>query len=77
MVAVCVNEVEIRTVTEPERQSQADQNAPDIPTSGKTMLEFGEFLKSLPDLGEDAEAFARDIEEARNSYLPETDPWEE
>ncbi len=41
------------------------------------MLEFGEFLKSLPDLGDDAEAFARDIEEARNSYLPETDPWEE
>ena len=42
-----------------------------------TMLEFGEFLMSLPDLGEDAEAFALDIEEARNSYLPETDPWEE
>lgn len=76
-MAVCVNEVEIRTVAEPERQSQVDQNAPDNPMSGMTMLEFGEFLNSLPDLGEDAEAFARDIEEARNLYLPETDPWEE
>jgi len=64
-------------VAEPERQSQADQNPPGNPTSGMTMLEFGEFLMSLPDLGEDAEAFALDIEEARNSYLPETDPWEE
>ena len=76
-MAAYVNKVEFRTVAEPERQSQADQNAPDNSTSGMTMMEFGEFLKSLPDLGEDAEAFARDIEEARSSYLPETDPWEE
>ncbi len=64
-------------MVEPERQSKAVPTSPDNPSSGMTMVEFGEFLKSLPDLGEDAEAFARDIEEARNSYLPETDPWEE
>ena len=34
------------------------------------------FFASLPSLGDDAEAFARDVEEARKSFPPEADPWE-
>ena len=49
---------------------------PTAPKKGLTMAEFGEFLASLPSLGDDAEDFARDVEEARKSFLPETDPWE-
>lgn len=51
--------------------------APPIPPRVcRTMNDLAALLNSLPDLGDDAEAFARDIEEARNSYPPETDPWE-
>lgn len=32
-------------------------------------------LESLPDLGDDRETFARDIESARAMHLPERDPW--
>ncbi len=49
---------------------------PGIPSSGMTMMEFGEFLASLPSLGDDSEAFERDIEEMRNFHLPEADPWQ-
>ena len=49
---------------------------PTPPRVCRTMNDLAALLNSLPDLGDDAEAFARDIEEARNSYLPETDPWE-
>ena len=41
-----------------------------------TMMEFGEFLASLPSLGDDSEAFERDIEEMRTFQLPERDPWQ-
>lgn len=33
------------------------------------------FLASLPDLGDDAEAFARDVLSINDHLLPETDPW--
>ncbi len=33
------------------------------------------FFASLPDMGDDREAFARDIESARDIYLPDRDPW--
>ena len=33
-------------------------------------------LKSLPSLGDDAEAFAADIRDIRASFPPEVDPWE-
>ena len=49
---------------------------PGIPSSGMTMMEFGEFLASLPSLGDDSEAFERDIEEMRTFQLPERDPWQ-
>ncbi len=35
-----------------------------------TMAEFGEFLVSLPSLGDDAEAFERDLNEIRESTRP-------
>ncbi len=49
---------------------------PTLPRVCRTMNDLAALLNSLPDLGDDAEAFARDVEEARNSYPPETDPWE-
>lgn len=57
-----------------QRQLQSVQSP--LPSSGMTMMEFGEFLASLPSLGDDSEAFERDIEEMRNFHLPETDPWQ-
>jgi antitoxin (DNA-binding transcriptional repressor) of toxin-antitoxin stability system len=38
--------------------------------------DLNELFASLPSLGDDAEAFARDVEEGRRSFLPEKDPWE-
>ena len=38
--------------------------------------DLNELFASLPSLGDDAEAFAKDIEEGRRNYLPEKDPWE-
>lgn len=38
--------------------------------------DLNELFASLPSLGDDAEAFARDVEEGRRSFLPERDPWE-
>ena len=37
----------------------------------QTMDDLAALLNSLPRLGDDAEAFARDVEEARNSYPPQ------
>ena len=34
------------------------------------MKDFGAFLASLPSLGDDAESFARDVEEGRESTRP-------
>jgi hypothetical protein len=33
-------------------------------------------MAAIPSLGEDASAFARDIEESRISFQQDTDPWE-
>ena len=36
-----------------------------------------ELFRQLPDLGDDAEAFAQDVESVRKSLLPLRDPWQE
>lgn len=38
--------------------------------------DLNELFASLPSLGDDAEAFARDVEEGRRNFLPEKDLWE-
>ena len=50
------------------------------PLRGKKPLmaaDLNAFFARLPSLGDDAEAFARDVEEARKLLPPETDPWGE
>ena len=42
---------------------------------GLSAAEFAALLENLPSLGQDAEGFWNDIQEARAAYLPETDPW--
>ncbi len=41
-----------------------------------TMADLNEIFAKAPRLGDDAEAFARDVEEYRNSLQPPKDPWE-
>lgn len=41
-----------------------------------TIGELADFLRTLPDLGEDAEAFAEDVRSARSGFPPEVDPWD-
>ena len=47
-----------------------------LPAPRLTVGGLNAFLKSLPSLGDDAEAFAEDIRAIRASYPPEVDPWE-
>ena len=42
----------------------------------QTMDDLAALLNSLPRLGDDAEAFERDLDEIRKSAGPEGDPWE-
>ena len=49
---------------------------PTPPHICRTMNDFAELLNSLPSLGDDSEAFERDIAEMRNFYLPEVDAWQ-
>ena len=48
---------------------------PPVSAEGLSSAEFVALLESLPALGNDAEAFWSDIQEARNAYLEDTDPW--
>lgn len=52
-----------------------------LPAAGESQVkvsDLAQFFRSLPDLGEDAEAFARDIEEGRAMQnVPVRDPWAE
>ena len=41
-----------------------------------TIGELAEFLRTLPDLGDDAESFAEDVRIARTGFPPEVDPWD-
>ena len=45
------------------------------PPSRITIGEFNAFLRNLPSLGDDAEAFANDIRALRASFPTEVDPW--
>ena len=40
-----------------------------------TLGELESFLKTLPKLGDDADAFARDVESARQEIPMEKNPW--
>ena len=47
-----------------------------LPAPSPSPLGLYALLKSLPSLGDDAEAFAEDIRVYRASFPPEVDPWE-
>ncbi|CAN5895396.1 hypothetical protein BH24DEI2_BH24DEI2_04820 [soil metagenome] len=49
---------------------------PAEPTSKLQAKDLPAFLASLPDFGDDAEAFARDVMSVRTSFPPEKEPWE-
>ncbi len=50
---------------------------PAEPTAKLQAKDLPAFLASLPSLGDDAEAFARDVLSIDDHFLPEADPWEE
>lgn len=47
-----------------------------LPVSPLTVGKLNDFLRSLPSLGEDAEAFSQDVRAIRAEFPTETDPWE-
>lgn len=48
---------------------------PASPVRGVKVEELAQVLHQLPDLGDDAEAFAKDVECARKQLPRERDPW--
>jgi antitoxin (DNA-binding transcriptional repressor) of toxin-antitoxin stability system len=46
------------------------------PTSPLTVGELNAFLRNLPSLGDDAEAFARDVHAIRADFPAEANPWD-
>jgi antitoxin (DNA-binding transcriptional repressor) of toxin-antitoxin stability system len=49
---------------------------PAMPRSPLTVGEFNAFMQGLPRLGDDADAFAKDIRDIRSSFPAETSPWD-
>ena len=49
--------------------------SPAGPARGVKVGALNELFAGLPRLGEDADRFARDVEEARRGLPPEADPW--
>ena len=47
-----------------------------LPKPRLTVGDSNTFLRSLPSLGDDAEAFAQDIRDVLAAAPPEVDPWE-
>lgn len=46
-----------------------------LPASPLTVGNLNTFLRSLPALGDDAEAFAQEVRDARARFPAEADPW--
>ena len=49
---------------------------PAIPEAPLKVRDLNAFLQSLPKLGEDANAFSRDVQAARGRFPAETNPWD-
>lgn len=49
---------------------------PAQPTSALTVGELNAFLRKLPSLGDDADAFARDVRAIRREFPAEANPWD-
>ena len=49
---------------------------PAEPSSPLTVAELNAFLRTLPSLGDDAEAFAHDIRAIREEFPTESNPWD-
>jgi antitoxin (DNA-binding transcriptional repressor) of toxin-antitoxin stability system len=49
---------------------------PAEPRSPLTVSELNAFLRHLPSLGEDADAYAQDIRAIRAAFPAETNPWD-
>jgi predicted DNA-binding antitoxin AbrB/MazE fold protein len=47
-----------------------------LPPSPLTAGNLNAFLRSLPALGDDAEAFAQDVRAARTAFPAEANPWD-
>jgi len=47
-----------------------------LPTAPLTVGALNAFLRSLPPLGEDAEAFVRDVRAVRAEFPAEANPWD-
>lgn len=47
-----------------------------LPKPRLTVGDLNTFLRSLPSLGDDAEAFAQDIRDVLAAAPPDVDPWE-
>ena len=47
-----------------------------LPSAPLTVDKLNAFLKSLPPLGDDAEAFAHDVRAARAEFPAEANPWD-
>ncbi len=48
---------------------------PPMPTSKLQVSGLDSFLRKLPDLDDDIDAFSGDVEAIRRELPPETDPW--
>ncbi len=49
---------------------------PAVASSPLTVSELNAFLRSLPSLGDDADAFAQDVRAIRAALPAEVDPWD-
>lgn len=49
---------------------------PAVPQSPLALSQLAAFLRSLPPLGDDAQAFANDIRAIRASFPAEANPWD-
>jgi predicted DNA-binding antitoxin AbrB/MazE fold protein len=47
-----------------------------LPAPPLTVGKLNDFLRSLPPLGDDADAFAEDVRAVRTSFPATTDPWD-
>lgn len=49
---------------------------PGVPPSPVKVGDLNAFLQGLPQLGDDAEAFDRDLRDIRRQFPAEADPWD-
>jgi antitoxin (DNA-binding transcriptional repressor) of toxin-antitoxin stability system len=68
--------VEEGITVELERDNHVVARLSPVPPSRLTVSDLAAVLAQLPRLGDDAEAFARDLEAIRAEARPDGDPWD-